>query len=281
MRAFKPMCKLTSCCLVLSSLGALHISAMAQEAPAPALWEVGGVAFGASQQAYPGADQQVNRALALPYFVYRGQWLRADRETTGIRALKTDTLELDVGVAGSFGSSQGELDARRGMRELGTLVELGPRLKWRLNTDADGAKLTAEFPLRGVFDLSDKGAHRGMSFEPRLVYERQAGPWRQGLSVGAIVADARLAKTFYQVEPQEAMAGRPAYAAESGLVAWRLSTSLSRRLSRDWSMFGVARLDSVAGAANEASPLVRSKTGASVGLGVAYTWMRSEQAAQD
>lgn len=281
MRAFKPMCKLTSCCLVLSSLGALHISAMAQEAPAPALWEVGGVAFGASQQAYPGADQQVNRALALPYFVYRGQWLRADRDTTGIRALKTDTLELDVGVAGSFGSSQGELDARRGMRELGTLVELGPRLKWRLNTDADGGKLTAEFPLRGVFDLNDKGAHRGMSFEPRLVYERQAGPWRQGLSVGAIVADARLAKTFYQVDPQEAIAGRPAYTAESGLVAWRLSTSLSRRLSRDWFMFGVARLDSVAGASNEASPLVRSKTGASVGLGVAYTWMRSEQAAQD
>jgi MipA family protein len=281
MRDFKSMCKLTSRCLMLSSLGALHISAMAQEAPGPALWEVGGVAFGASQQAYPGADQQVNRALALPYVVYRGQWLRADRDTTGIRALKTDTLELDVGVAGSFGASQGELDARRGMRQLGTLVELGPRLKWRLNTDPDGGKLTAEFPLRGVFDLSDKGAHRGMSFEPRLVYERQSGPWRHGSSVGAIVADTRLAQTFYQVNPQEAIAGRPAYAAESGLVAWRLSTSLSRRLSRDWFMFGVARLDSVAGAANEASPLVRSKTGASVGLGVAYTWMRSEQAAQD
>jgi MipA family protein len=217
----------------------------------------------------------------LPYFVYRGQWLRADRDTTGIRAFKTDTVELDVGVAGSFGSSQGELDARRGMRELGTLVELGPRLKWRLNTDADGGKLTAEFPLRAVFDLSDKGAHRGMSFEPRLAYERQAGPWRHGASVGAIVADTRLAQTFYQVDPTEAIAGRPAYAAESGLVAWRLSTSLSRRLSRDWFVFGVARLDSVAGAANEASPLVRSKTGASVGLGVAYTWMRSEQAAQD
>lgn len=281
MRGFKSICKVTSLGLLGVCMGAFNTSATAQEAPGPALWEVGGVAFGASQQAYPGADQQVNRALALPYFVYRGQWLRADRDTTGIRALKTDTLELDVGVAGSFGSSRGELDARRGMRELGTLVELGPRLKWRLNTDADGGKLTAEFPLRGVFDLSDKGAHRGMSFEPRLVYERQAGPWRQGVSVGAIVADTRLAQTFYQVNPTEAIAGRPAYAAESGLVAWRLSTSLSRRLSRDWFMFGVARLDSVAGAANEASPLVRSKTGASVGLGVAYTWMRSEQAAQD
>jgi len=46
-------------------------------------------------------------------------------------------------------------------------------------------------------------------------------------------------------------------------------------------LFGFARLDTVAGAANENSPLVRRSTGASVGLGVAYTWMRSERAAFD
>jgi len=254
---------------------------MAQNASGPALWEVGGVAFGVSQQAYPGSDQQVNRALPLPYFIYRGELLRADRDTAGIRALKTDTFELDVGLAGSFGASSGALDARRGMRELGTLVELGPRLKWRLGAAPDGGRLTAEFPLRAVFDLGDKGAHRGVSFEPRLVYARQSGPWRYGASVGAIVADARLAQTFYQVNAAEAIAGRPAYNAESGLVSWRLGGSFSRSLSRDWSLFGFARMDSVAGAANESSPLVRRTTGGSVGLGVAYTWMRSEQRAQD
>jgi MipA family protein len=267
--------------LALACIGAISTSVIAQDAAGLALWEVGGVAFGVSQQAYPGSDQQVNRAFPLPYLIYRGELLRADRETAGIRALKTDTFELDVGLAGSFGAGSGALDARRGMRELGTLVELGPRLKWRLGATPDGGRLTAEFPLRAVFDLSDRGAYRGVSFEPRLTYARQSGPWRYGASAGAIVADTRLAQTFYQVNPAEAIAGRPAYTAESGLVAWRLGGSFSRSLSRDWSLFGFARLDSVAGAANESSPLVRRTTGASVGLGVSYTWLRSQQRAQD
>lgn len=110
-------------------MAVLSMGAKAQDGARPALWEVGGVAFGVSQQAYPGSDQQVNRALPLPYFIYRGELLRADRDTAGIRALKTDTFELDVGLAGSFGANSGALDARRGMREIGTLVELGPRLK--------------------------------------------------------------------------------------------------------------------------------------------------------
>ena len=51
------------CCSVLST------AALAQAVDRPGaapLWEVGGVVFGVSQNAYPGSDQQVNRALALP-----------------------------------------------------------------------------------------------------------------------------------------------------------------------------------------------------------------------
>jgi MipA family protein len=275
------ICKAPRRWLALACTSAISTSVIGQDTSGSALWEVGGLAFGVSQQAYPGSDQQVNRAFPLPYLIYRGELLRADREAAGIRALKTDTFELDVGLAGSFGARSGALDARRGMRELGTLVELGPRLKWRLGATPDGGRLTAEFPLRGVFDLSDKFAYRGVSFEPKLVYAHKSGPWRYGASAGVILGDTRLAQTFYQVNPAEAIAGRPVYTAQSGLVAWRLGGSVSRSLSRDWSLFGFARLDSVAGAANESSPLVRRKTGGSVGLGVSYTWMRSEQRAQD
>ena len=41
------------------------------------------------------------------------------------------------------------------------------------------------------------------------------------------------------------------------------------------------RVDSVAGAANEASPLVRRTTGTTVGLGLGYTWLRSEARASE
>lgn len=196
--------------------------------------------------------------------------------------MKTETFELDVGLAGAFGSENQSIDARQGMRKLGTLVELGPRLKWNLGAGPAGGRLSAEFPARAVLDLSDEAAHRGWSLEPKLTYSnRTAGGWRYSTSVSAIVADTRLAQTFYEVRSSEATAMRPAYTAESGLVSLRLGTSVSRSLGRDWNLFGFARLDTVAGAANENSPLVRRSTGASVGLGVAYTWMRSERAAFD
>lgn len=257
-------------------------NAWAQAPDAPPLWELGGVGIGVSQQAYPGADQQANRALALPYFVYRGEVLRADRETAGIRAIKTPRFELDVGVAGSFGSGGDDIEARSGMRKLGTLVELGPRLKWNLGAAPGGGRWRAELPLRAVFDLSDGAAHRGWAFEPKLQFEREAqGQWRYSAAVSAIVSDTELARTFYSVSAAEATAFRPAYAAKSGLVAWRLSTSATRSLGPDWRVFGFARIDTVSGAANQASPLVRQTVGGSVGVGLSYTWLRSERRASD
>lgn len=57
-------------------------STTAQAAPAAApglpLWEIGALGVAVSQQAYPGANQQKNGVGVLPYFVYRGKWLRAD-----------------------------------------------------------------------------------------------------------------------------------------------------------------------------------------------------------
>lgn len=260
---------------------AVPVAARAEAAPLP-LWEIGAFGVGVSQQAYPGSDQQVNRGLALPYLVYRGKFLRADRETAGLRAIKTPRFELDVGVAGSFGARSDDIEARRGMPDLGTLVEFGPRAKWNLGEGPGGGSWRLELPLRGVFDLGDRAKDRGLAFEPRLVFQRQANAgWGYTASVSALVADQRLARVFYGVDPVDARADRPAYEAQSGLVAWRVSASFSRNLSRDWRWFGFGRFDTVRGAANESSPLVRRTEGASVGLGVAYTWMRSDRSASD
>jgi MipA family protein len=128
--------------LALAAAGSLPVQASeAQTAgAAPPLWEIGAFALGVSQQAYPGSDTQLKRALALPFVVYRGHWLRADRDTLGVRAVKTSRLELDVGLAGSFGGGDEEIEARRGMRELGTLVELGPRVKYLLGEGVGGGQ---------------------------------------------------------------------------------------------------------------------------------------------
>lgn len=278
---------------VQSTLGARALAALLLAAPlagqaqAPAaaplpLWELGAVGLAMSQQAYPGASQQVGRGLALPYLIYRGKYLRADRESLGIRAVHTPRFELDVGFAAAFGARSDEVDARRGMPDLGTLVEFGPRLKWNLRQGPADSRLWAEFALRSVFDLDDRLRHKGTSFEPRLVYEwRGSGGMRYGTSAGALFGNQRLADTFYGVAPAYATTGRPAYTAESGLIAWRLGANVSRELTPHLRLFGFARLDSVAGAANRASPLVQKTTGASLGLGLNYTFARSSTLVSD
>jgi outer membrane scaffolding protein for murein synthesis (MipA/OmpV family) len=246
------------------------------------LWEIGGFALGVSQQAYPGADQQVDRLLPLPFVIYRGRFLRADRETTGLRAIKTPRYEIDVGAAASFAARSTEVDARRGMPELGTLIEFGPRLKVNLGDGPGGGRWRLDLPVRGVFDLSDGGAYRGMAFEPRLLWQQQVSPqFAYSASLGTIVGNKPLARIFYGVDNTYALISRPAYAAEGGLIAWRFATSLNYSLSREWRLFGFGRVDTVAGAANEDSPLVRQTTGVSAGFGVFYTWLRSERGAED
>lgn len=240
-------------------------------APALPLWEVGGFAIGGQQLAYPGSRQRVGVGLALPFAIYRGRVLRADEGTVGLRAFKTARSEVDVGFAGAFGSSAGETSARRGMPDIGTLVEFGPRLKLRL-----GAGFRAALPLRGVFDLSDGFNHRGMAFEPEISWSTRAAGWRLGSSLSWVVGDERLARSFYGVAPEFVIPGRPSYEARAGLISTRLSFNASRRLGQDWRVFGFARMDSVAGAANRSSPLVESRSGTSFGLGLSWTWLRSD-----
>ncbi len=267
----------TAFALVLSSA-----STFAQEPAGQPLWEVGALALAVSQQAYPGASEQVTRALVVPTFIYRGKYLRAGEGGASIRAVKTPTFEFDVGFAGAFGSGNRDIPARRDMPKLGTMVEFGPRLKWNLGSLGPGSRLRAEFPVRGVFDVSNSFDAKGLAFEPELQYDqRNATGWSYNASVGALAGNRRLNETFYGVAPVYANATRPAYAASSGLIALRLSAGVSRALSPDWRLFIFGRIDDVHAGANKDSPLVQKKTGASLGFGLAYTLKRSASTAYD
>jgi MipA family protein len=248
-------------------------------APPRPLWEAGLAAFANQAPAYPGSAQRTRNAIALPYLIYRGRLLRAEQGTVGVRAARTETAELDIGFAGSFGSAASSNDARRGLPDIGTLVEFGPRLRWRLGP-AFGGNLAATVPLRGVFDLSNRFEYRGLALEPALSWGTRAAGFNLGASVGLLIADERLADTFYGVAPAFATPTRPAYTARAGLVATRVGLNASRRVHPDWVVFGYARVDSVRGAANRTSPLVDKPTGSSFGVGVSWTFARSERPAE-
>jgi MipA family protein len=264
-----------------AGLALLASAAAAQEGdsiPPPVqapLWEAGLFGAGGSQQAYPGSKQQVRSGLVLPFLIWRGRVVRAEQGGVGVRAVRSEAVDLDIGFAGSFGSAAADNDARRGMADIGWLVEFGPRLRWRI-----GHGFSAALPVRGVFDVSNRFTYRGIAVEPVLGWGTRSHGWGYGVSLALLGGDRRLADTFYGVAPVYATATRPAYEARGGLIATRLSVNLSRRLSTDWRFFAYARTDAVHGAANEASPLVDRKAGASAGIGLAWTGWRSSEPGQ-
>ena len=249
------------------------------------LWELGLGGVGLSQLAYPGSSVRISRALAIPYALYRGPVFRADERNVGIRALRSARYEFDVGMAAAFGSSANEVKIREGMPKLGTLAEIGPQLLVRLGPIGEGASLyrhplTLELPLRGVFDVSNSFAYRGLTFEPKLTWRtRLPARFSLSLSTSLLFGSATLNQTFYGVAPEYARADRPAYDAGSGLVSTRLSASLSRSLGPDLRLVVFYRVDHVGGAANERSPLVEQRTGWTAGLGFNWTFLKSDQPA--
>jgi outer membrane protein len=276
----------------------LSLGAMAQEVPdqslpeargaepvAPRLplWEAGVFGAGLSQPAYPGAEDRASMLLGLPFVIYRGEYLRIDRGTVGVRAIKTPRTEVDIGLAASLGSRAADSEARHGMDDLGTLLEFGPRLKINLGDVSQGkSDSRIQLALRSVFDADDHLSYRGIAFEPQWVKDVYLlNGWLVSTNLGAVFGDQKLVDTFYRVTPDEATQNRPAYVARSGLIALRASLFASRLLTPDLRFFSYLRLDSLQGAANQGSPLVRRDSGWSVGLGFAWTMAHSERSAKD
>lgn len=267
--------------ILMAALSSATLTAIAQTAPstepAQPLWEIGIGAVAASQPAYPGAATNTNRVVALPFFIYRGEVVRAEQGNVGLRAIKTPRYELDIGFSASLGSSANDVPERIGMPDIGTLVEFGPRLKINLGDISQGRSgVRLDLPLRGVFDLSNSFANRGVSFEPQLSFDVPLpGGWRGGVGLSALFGTQKLNETFYTVTAAEALANRPAYTAQAGLLSTRASFGASKKLTPDLRVLGFIRLDSTAGSANSNSSLITRNSGASIGVGLAYTFGRS------
>jgi len=242
------------------------------------LWEVGIIGLSIEQLAYPGSSEQVQRNFVLPYLIYRGDFLRADRDNVGLRAYKSDTLELDVGFAAALGSSESDIPQREGMPELGTLVEAGPRLRWTISDNIWGSRLRLDLPVRAVFDIEDGMRYSGISFEPALFADvTTADDLSYTFGISALFGSEKLTDRFYQVADQFATSSRSEFDAKPGLIAVRLSGAISKKFTSKWRGFGFARYETVSSAKNRFSPLIVNNGGWSVGVGVTYIWATSAQ----
>ncbi|HEY1075632.1 MAG TPA: MipA/OmpV family protein [Fontimonas sp.] len=252
--------------------------------PGKPRWEAG-VAAGAFTVAdYPASDEYRTLAAPLPYFVYYGTVLRSDERGSRLRRALTPNVELNISGGGALSSDSSGSEARKGMPDLGYLLELGPNLALSFDGPQPRSKIYVNLPVRGVLSIGDPDlSWRGVLFGPEIA-------WRQSLIVddalslriafGADFASTRLHEYFYSVAPAFQIDGeRPAYDARSGYLGSNVNLRLGYALSRSIRGFVSVSFYSYAGAANEDSPLFRSDDGYSAAVGLSWSFLRSRQAA--
>lgn len=243
------------------------------------LWELGLGVAALRLPDYRGADQGRNYALPLPYIVYRGTWFKADRD--GARAVLLDTprVKFDLSLAASAPARSDDNDARRGMRDLKALAEIGPNLNLALARSAGSQwKLDLRLPWRAAFTLEKSPRFAGTTFSPHLNLDlaRVAGGWNVGLLTGPVFGDRRHHAYFYGVDPADATASRPAYRARGGYGGWQALASTSRRFGNTW-VGAFVRYDRLDGAVFDDSPLMRRKSALSAGIGVSWILATSSE----
>src|SRR3970040_73885 len=147
--------------------------ALAVSAPAAAealpLWELG-VGVGAfALPDYRGSDEGRGYVLPVPYAVYRGEFLKADRHGIRGELFESERVELNLSVAASLPVNSSRNAARAGMPDLDPSAELGPRRELALWRSSDGRDLLdLRLPLRAAFTLESSPRAIGWGATPNL-----------------------------------------------------------------------------------------------------------------
>ena len=242
-------------------------------------WEAGMAAGGGWLSDYPGAGQSHLRGIAVPVLFYRGPILRIDQSGIRGRFLNTPDLDLELSATAAFDARSN--DARAGMPDLDYLFGIGPQLVYK-GLHAFGAP-ALHMKLRALMSTDlHRVDRRGFSFDPELRWHFRpfaGSPGMLTVSLESSFASRALMQYFYTVEPGQASATRPAYAARGGYLGSEATLTWSRRLSPSLRWFVSARGQSLHGAANAASPLLRSRFDFGAGAGLVWTPWRSAAAA--
>jgi len=259
--------------LVAAAVAVLAARALPCAADEP-LWE-GGVGIAVLDfPDYRGSSQGRGYVLPVPYFVYRGTFLREDRN--GLRGIffENERVNLNLSVGASLPVDSSRNHAREGMPDLHATVEFGPSLDVALWEAANHrARVELRLPLRGAVTIESHPRFIGGQFSPNVNLD-VADPaglrgWHLGMLAGPVFTDARYNRYFYEVQDAFATPERPAYTTGGGFAGTQFIVALSKRYPKFW-VGGFARYDTLAGAKFEASPLVTSKHYYAAGIAVAW-----------
>jgi MipA family protein len=252
--------------------------AVAEQFP---LWEAGVGASVLRFSDYRGSDEFRSYLFPLPYFVYRGERVKVDRESIRGQFFKTDRVELDVSINGTVPLKSRDNAARQGMPDIDATLEIGPSLNTNLwRSDDRRINLILKLPIRGVIASDFRHFENvGWVSHPQISWDvknfNNTG-WHLGMLVGPTYQSAGYNRYLYGVGPEFATAKRPAYEAKAGYGGANIIGGISKRFGRTW-FAGFAKYDRLSGAAFEDSPLVKKRSYATFGIAVTYIFTESKK----
>ena len=268
-----------SAALLAAASAALAVPQLAAAEQFPR-WEAGVGASVLRFSDYRGSDEFRSYLFPLPYFVYRGERLKVDRESIRGQFFKTERVELDVSINGTVPLKSRDNAARQGMPDINATLEIGPSLNTKLwRSDDRRINLILKLPIRGViasdfknFDSVGWVSHPQISWD---VKNFNNSGWHLGMLIGPTYHSAGYNRYLYSVAPQFATATRPAYEARAGYGGTNIIGGISKRFGRTW-FAGFAKYDRLSGAAFADSPLVKKRSYATFGIAVTYIFTESK-----
>jgi len=255
-----------------AALMALAVAPLHADEQKP-LWEFG-LGVGAYVfNDYRGSDTMHAYPIPVPYFVYRGEILKSDHDGPRARFFNRDAIEFSLSINATTPVRNDSV--RQGMPDLKPTLELGGSLDFHLWRSADHrVKLDLRLPARAAVTVEASPRIIGVYTEPQINLDVAQLPgaegWKLGLLGGPLFADRRYDSYFYTVAAQYATPERPAYEAHGGYAGTQALISLSRRYPGYW-IGAFIRHDFLGGASFAASPLVKTNSYWSGGIGV--TWV--------
>ena len=224
-------------------------------------WELGVGLGGQVLRDYRGSKEGQIQAYPIPLFIYRGSFLKADRDGVRGEFLANDRLEFNLSGETSLNGQSDDNELREGMPELESAFELGPSLNINLTGENFREGWQLRLPVRGVITAGDSGVHfRGYNFNPRFSYTAPDifSGWRVRGNIGVLYSSERYHDYYYSVDEKFVTDTRPFYKAKEGFSGSTIKLSISKKQKKFW--YGLSfRYDNLSGASFENSPLVETK----------------------
>ena len=239
-----------------------------QEKP---LWEVGLFGGAARMPHYRGSNEYSAYVLPLPYLIYRGEIVRANRD--GVKGIvwSTGRIEAALSFSGSPPVDE-DNEARKGMSDIGAILEIGPGIRFFITDRENPNPLCLKAGVRAAISVDTDDfdmAYEGIRGNVKLIYRNSTFLREQGVSLclnaGVDFANRDYNDRLYSVDSMDVMPDRPAYNAESGYSGFSLSANAVKKLNDRGSVGVYYRWDNQSGAAVADSPLVEAENNHIIG----------------